>query len=144
MAAATPATEVSGKEVVSRLLEAWGGGQLALVDDLVATNYVGTVPGHPTLKGRGELKAYLETFREGFPDLNVTIQRQLAERDRVVTEFKLAGVHRGTFEGVPGTKKSIDLWASVFTRMRSGAVAEQWYEWDRLALYQQLEIMPRL
>jgi predicted ester cyclase len=61
------------------------------------------LPGQgPGLEG---LKNVLRGIKTAFPDIHWKIEEQIAEGDKVVTRFEWTGTHRGTFLGVPATRK---------------------------------------
>lgn len=85
------------------------------------------------------------TFRAMFaaiPDLHVTIQDQVAEGDKVVTRKLLQGTHQGVFMGVAPTGKPIAFAVIDILRLENGKVVEHWAIQDRLALMQQLGLLP--
>jgi hypothetical protein len=40
-------------------------------------------------------------MRQAFPDLQITIEEQIAEGDKVLTRFRTRGTHRGELWGIP-------------------------------------------
>lgn len=124
--------------------ELWQEGRMEAADQLVSPDYVADAPGKADLRGPEGLKELVRDYRSGFPDLVVAVNNQLAEGDRVVTEFSMKGVHTGNWTGVRATGKEISLGGTAFSQVTDGKVARQWYEWDRRKILEQLEIMPRV
>jgi len=85
--------------------------------------------------------AFREMFT-AFPDLHVTIQDQVAEGDKVVTHKLFQGTHQGTFMGIAPTGRQITFAVIDILRLDNGKVVEHWAIQDRLALMQQLGILP--
>jgi len=69
----------------------------------------------------------LHTFgilREAFPDLEVTVERQISVGDLVVTQLGLAGTHRGAFFAASPTGQQV-AWTIVYIdTLREGMVVE--------------------
>lgn len=135
----------SGKEVTLRCFEGlWAQNALNIADEILHPGYLGHAPGDRDMHGRDALKKYVRTYHQGFPGLRVTVLGQVEQGDRVVTEFTLTGVHKGKWYGVPATGRVVDLGGLAFTRLSGGLIAEQWYEWERRQLLEQLGLLPTL
>lgn len=68
------------------------------------------LPGQgPGLEG---WKDILRAMRSAFPDLNFSIEEQIAEHDKVVSRFEWTGTHTGGFLGVPATGRRVQIWVS--------------------------------
>ncbi|HEY1277914.1 MAG TPA: ester cyclase [Thermoleophilaceae bacterium] len=107
-----------GKAAIRRFVDGvWNAGELDLVDELVAADYIGHhgAPSHQTL-GREGLRRRVAAVRREYPDLEVRIDDELAEEDRVVTRWTA----RGRQLEVSGV--------SVF-RMLAGRQVESWTYW---------------
>jgi predicted SnoaL-like aldol condensation-catalyzing enzyme len=78
------------KRKVRLFVEAvWNEGRLELIDELVAADYVGHVPGiKPGVLGREGVRRLVSSRRQAYPDLYVKIDDQIAEDDRVVTRWQ--------------------------------------------------------
>ena len=132
------------KKIERRLLEeVYGNGNLDLIDDLVATDFVG----HGTStdggdQGRDAYRAFVVAMRTAFPDLHFTIEHQIAEGDKVVTRFRAEGTHLGPFQGMPPTGKKGELSGTIIDRVAGGQVVECWSNTDDLGLLQQLGAIP--
>jgi steroid delta-isomerase-like uncharacterized protein len=124
--------------------ELWAAGKLETADEIISADYAGHAPGDRGMRGREQLKELVRAYHTGFPGLEISVLGQLAERDRVVTEFTMAGVHTGRWMGVPATGREIWLGCLAFTVVRDGLIAEQWYEWERRKLLEQLKLVPIL
>jgi predicted ester cyclase len=124
--------------------ELWGRTELAVADEILHAGFAGRAPGEPDMRGRDSLKALVSAYHAGFPGLSVAILGQLGERDLVVTEFAMAGVHAGRWMGVPATGRQMRLACVAFSRIGDGLIKQQWYEWERRKLLEQLGLVPVL
>jgi hypothetical protein len=95
-----------------------------------------------SVNGLAELKQLMRHIVDGFPDFEVTIEELVAEGDKVAAMSIETGTHRGEFEGIPPTGKSISLREVNLFRISEGRIAEVWQISDQLAFMQQLGLMP--
>jgi predicted ester cyclase len=78
----------------------------------------------------------------GIPDLRVTIEELVAEGDKVAVRRSYEGTHRGELLGIPPTGKQVRIGGISIFRLTEGKIAEHWEQLDRLALMQQLGVIP--
>jgi steroid delta-isomerase-like uncharacterized protein len=116
-------------------------GNLALVDELFAANYVLHMPGLPPIDREG-YKQMIAMFRAAFPDLVVTTDAQVAEGDRVVNRWTTRGTHRGEFMGIPATGKMVMFTGMNILRFENGKITEHWGLFDMPGIIQQLRAVP--
>ncbi len=132
----------ANKAIVRRLIEAaWNQGNLAVIDELIAPDYVLHIDA-PGPGGREGYKQDVAMHRSAFPDLQFTIDDLVAEGDKVVLRATLRGTHQGEYIGIPPTDKAITLTAISVRRIADGQIAEEWVELDMLGLLQQFGVIP--
>jgi len=90
------------KVVVRKMFEAFNKRNLALLDELIAPDYVDQLH---QLRGLDDVKQFLTTLIKGFPDLLMTIEDIIAEGDKVWVRVKVAGTNTGEFRGEPPSGK---------------------------------------
>lgn len=125
------------KAIASRYLESINTGNLDIIDEVVASNYVGHVSGEET-HGPEELKQSVGMYVEAFPDISFTVEDEIAEGDKVVMRWTMRGTHRGGLMGIAPTGKQITVTGISVHRIEGGKVVDQWDSPDRLGLMQQL------
>jgi predicted ester cyclase len=79
--------------------EIWNQGNVALVDELFASNFM---VGDEYWGPEGE-RQWVVNARVAFPDIHFSIESQVAEGDLVVTRWSWRGTHQGTFLGIAAT-----------------------------------------
>lgn len=121
--------------------EVWNGGNLAVVDELIASDYAGHHSGNEASGPQG-VKQYFSGLRGAFPDIHFTIEDQIAEGDRVVTRWVARATHTGPFHGIPPTGKPGAVSGITINRVANGKVVEGWTNLDELGLMQQLGVIP--
>ncbi len=126
--------------------EVWNGGNLAAIDELVSPAYVDHDPTNPisTLEGLEGVKQSITTWRTAFPDVQVTVESQIAEGDMVATRWTARATQRGTLLGIPPTGRAASVTGVFCERYQEGKVAESWTVFDALGLLQQLGAIPPL
>jgi steroid delta-isomerase-like uncharacterized protein len=131
------------KDVVRRFWGVWEEGNIGLVDELVAPDYVNHSPGIPDQpEGPEGIKAVVSMFRGGMPDLRVVIDDMIAEGDKVAVRYTLEGTHEGELFGVPPTGRRISIESVTIERVSGGKIREHWRVTDTLDMMQQLGAMP--
>lgn len=134
------------KAMTRRFLEeAFNGGNLGVVDELVAPQFVNhdsALP-EPTI-GIEAAKASISGYRGAFPDLRVTIEQQVAEGEYVTTRWTARGTHQGDLFGMTATGKQATVTGITIDRIVDGKFVESWTNWDTLGLMQQLGVVPAL
>ena len=120
-------------------------GNLDLVDELLSPNYVLHDPGIPggELRGpEGFKNQWVSMFRTAFPDLQLSIEDQVAEGDKVVTRYTGRGTHQGELMGIPPTNNEAVVSGMIMSRVSGGRVEEEWNNFDALGMMQQLGLIP--
>jgi steroid delta-isomerase-like uncharacterized protein len=124
--------------------EAFSRGDLDVIDELVADNFVNHDPTLPPdlPPGREGFKELVNFYRSAFPDAQVTVENQIAEGDKVATRWTGRGTHQGDFAGLPATGKQATITGITIDRIEGGRIVESWNEANQLGLLQQLGAIP--
>jgi steroid delta-isomerase-like uncharacterized protein len=118
-------------------------GNLDAAEEIYAPNYVGHEPAFGDIQGVESAKQFAATYRQAFPDLQSTIEDQVAEGDKVVTRFTSRGTHQGESEDFgPPTGNRIEVTGITFEQFADGKIVEDWTNFDALGLMQQLGLVP--
>lgn len=79
----------------------WNEGRLDLIDELVAADYVGLLPGADMgVSGPEGVRRLVASRRRAHPGLHIKIEDQVAEEDRVVTRWQATATAPAA-DGVP-------------------------------------------
>lgn len=126
-----------------RLLEdAFGGGDLAVIDQLVAPDFVEHQSGAQGI-GPGALQRLVGSLRASFPDLQLSIEEIAAVDDRVWVRSRGSGTDTGGVAGRPPSGRRIEIDVIDVVRFENGLIAEHWGVADRLGMLQQVGFLPR-
>ena len=120
------------------------GGNLDAAQEIYAPDYVGHEPTFGDVHGVEGAKQFAATYRQAFPDIQTTMEDQLAEGDKVVTRFTSRGTHQGDTEDFgPPTGNRIEVTGITIERFsEEGKIVEDWTNFDALGLMQQLGLIP--
>jgi len=117
--------------------EIWSKGNVDLIDDSFAEDFIGHFPGE-TLYGRRALLNQVNAHRNSFPDWTEEVEDTIADRDRVVVRFRSRGTNLGEFLGNPPTGNRVEISEVAIFRLSNGKIIEQWVYPDMLSLQRQL------
>lgn len=131
--------------VKRELEEAFNKGNLAVLDEIIAEDYVSYDPAFPEpIRGREGLRELIQSYRTGMADLHVHVDDQIAEGDKVVTRWTATGRHAGDMLGVPATGRPLKIAGITIERFEDGLIVEDWVAWDALGLMRQLGVVPEM
>jgi steroid delta-isomerase-like uncharacterized protein len=130
------------KSKVRRLVdEAQSAGQLGVVDELLADDFVDHTPLPGLPPTREGVKMLFAGLRAAFPDLHVTISEQIAEDTRVATRKTFRGTHHGDFLGVPASGRPVEFEVIDILTFENDKISEHRVILDQLGLLKQLGAM---
>jgi len=133
------------KAFVQRMVEViQNQHQLEQMTDFFEPNFINHLDHDPASPLTSVEKAQ-QSFRQlfsAFPDLRVTIEHQVAEGDTVMTHKRFYGTHLGSFMGTAPSGKSISFGVIDVLRLEHGKIVEHWAIQDRLALMQEVGLLP--
>jgi steroid delta-isomerase-like uncharacterized protein len=128
------------KAVVRRAIdEVVNKGNLAVVDEIMASNYVYHFPTHD-IEGPEGFKEFINMMRTAFPDLHVTIEDLIAEGDTLAACFTMRGTFKGELMGMVPTGKKLEFPEAVIIRFEDGKEVEATAYANMLSFNEQLGI----
>ncbi len=136
------ASTEENKKLVRRFYEEIDKGNLGVIDELVAEDYVDhnppPFPGLPP--GRAGVKQAFKIFWEATPGHH-HIEDQIAEGDKVVTRLTSFGKHEGDLPGAPRTGNDLKMTSITIHRIADGKLVEKWAEKDVMGFLKQIGLM---
>jgi steroid delta-isomerase-like uncharacterized protein len=120
--------------------EVFNKGNLAIIPEFIAPDYVYRSPLGMEAKGPEGFKQMVTRVRTAFPDLHITIEDMVAEGDMVAIRYTMRGTFKGEYMGIAPTGKKMELPNAGFARFRGGKQVDVWPYLDSLTYYQQLGI----
>ncbi len=130
------------KKVVRRFYEEVHGGNLDVLDELVAPAIF--------LHGwRSERRLTIDEVlqiakgqRAAFPDWKVTVHDLVAEGDLVASNLTITGTHQGNFGRHAPTGRQVSFTGMFLDRVADGKIVEMWHRPDFLRLLKQIGAVP--
>jgi steroid delta-isomerase-like uncharacterized protein len=123
--------------------EAFNRGNLGVVDEIYAPDYVGHTAGLPEqTPGPEGVKEFVRLYRRAFPDLHTIIEDIVTEGDRVAYRWTAVGTHQGELMGVPPSSNRVELTGITIERIVGGKVVETWNNFDQLGMMRQIGVIP--
>ena len=132
----------ANKAISRRIFDIFSGGDLSILDEVLADSYVDHNPFPGQAPGREGVTQIITDMRAAFPDLQVTQEDQIAEGDKVVTRWSASGTHQGDFQGIPPTGKRVDVSGIVIDRIAGGQIVDHWEQFDSMSMMIQLGAIP--
>jgi steroid delta-isomerase-like uncharacterized protein len=126
------------KAIARRFLAAFAAGDTATLTQVVSENIVDHNAPPGAKPGRAGLFDAVAMFRAGFPDLQISTDRIVAEGESVAVHGRMKGTNTGPLMGRPATGKSADIGYMDMYRIVNGQIAEVWHVEDIVGMLAQL------
>ena len=94
--------------------------------------------------GPRAMAMFLDLYLRAFPDLKITFEDVIADRDRVVTRWRLEGTQKGPLMGIAPSGRRVNIEGIRIDRIADGRIVESWMQWDTLGLLEQIGALPKL
>jgi predicted ester cyclase len=123
------------KAAARAVFDVWSTGDIHRLDGLVPPGVVHHDPYDP--HGADDLvgmKRTIELNRNAFPDMQLTVEDQVAEGDKVVTRWPAEMTHAGNLAGAAPTGRRITSTGITIDRFDDGKIVEAWRSMDTLGL----------
>lgn len=138
-------TEANTALVRRYLEEVIHQGNVAAIDESIATNHVLNWPGSPTpMCGPEGFKHLLIIYASAFPDLHWTTEEVTAQGETVVARLRARGTHQRELMGMPPTSKQVTWTETHIFRVAGGKLVEHWTNLDQVGMLQHLGVLPRV
>ena len=124
--------------------EVWNKGRADAIPEMLAAD--GIVHGlsedaSQPLRGPAGFLPFHAQFREAFPNIEVVIEDQIAEGDRLATRCSVRGKHEGDSLGFKATQAPVEFTGVAITRIKDGQIVEAWNNFDFMKMYKQLGVI---
>ena len=119
-------SEENKKKTRQFYTEVMGKGNLAVLDDFIAPNFVDHQPAPGQEPGAAGVKQFVTAVRNAISGLQVTVEHLVAEGDMVMAHVACRGKHTGELMGIPPSGKDIVMRVSDLVRIENGKAVERW------------------
>ena len=140
-------SEEENKAIARRALKEIfsGQGNLEVADEIISPNFVGHDPvSSEDSRGPEGVKEFAMMYRNAFPDVQLSVEDQVAEGDMVVTRWIARGTHQGELMGIAPTGNRVTVAGTSVERIVDGKIEETWDNYDALGMMQQIGAIPSL
>jgi steroid delta-isomerase-like uncharacterized protein len=136
-------TTEENQAIVLRWFAELDRGNLDIVDELIAEEYVDHNPALPDLPpGREGVRQYVRILKEAFPDAVHIIEDVTAEGDKVMTRVSARGSFLGACLGYQPNGKMVEITGSAVHRLENGKLMEHWAQVDMAGFMRQIGALP--
>ena len=121
--------------------EVWNKGRADAIAEMLAEDAVVhglSEDAAKPLRGPAGFLPFHSQFREAFPNVEVVVEDQIGEGDKVATRCSVRGKHEGDSLGFKATQAPVEFTGMVNTRIRDGKIVEAWNNFDFMKMYKQL------
>lgn len=135
-----PSSVDANKAMVNRYFsELMSQGKLEVIDEIIGERFSFHIPTLPEpIRGKDGMRGFVTGLRTGFPDIQFTVERLIAEDDKAAARWFIQGTHNGPFLGMPPTGNKVkDQGLDIFV-FSGGKIAEIWVNENDLGLMKQL------
>ncbi len=126
--------------------EVWNKGSLDVIEEIASSGVIFHSP-PDTPPGWESIKQVVASFRAAFPDVCLTVEDLIVEKDKTVARLTITGTHRGAFRShlktLMPTGKTIRVQVlDIFRHDANSKLAECWSGFDMFGMLQQLGAIP--
>jgi predicted ester cyclase len=97
---------------------------------------------HEYWHGPKSVKRYAAMVRAAFPDLEYTVEDQIAEGNSVSTRHRASGIHEGELLRLAPTGNRVEIAGISIMRIEGGKIEEIWENYDAPGMLQMLGLIP--
>ena len=113
------------KEIVRRYYEeVVNTGNIDIIKDFISEEYTEVIDGKRHSVGIEGAKAHVIGVRQTYPDLHLSIERQIAEDEWVGTCITARGTHMGSWLGIKPTGKPVAFTGVNVDRVVGGRIVQ--------------------
>jgi len=113
--------------------EIWNERRIETIYELLAADAVGHLEGEDIV-GPDPFVKHFSDLLKTFPDLRVSVDEVVAQKDSVAVRWTVAGTHQGAGLGLAPTGRSVRVRGMTLAHVRDGRIVEAWDSWDRTGL----------
>jgi predicted ester cyclase len=99
-------------------------GNIDIIDQFISSNYSEVHNNKRYTIGIDGAKEHIIGVRKTYPDLQLSIEQQIAEGDLVASCFTMTGTHEGLWMGIKPTGKRIQVTGVNIDRLIGGKLVE--------------------
>jgi len=134
----------TNKAIVRHMLEkVWNERRPDLIEEFYTENVVYHLVGMSSKTGTESVRKTVGTVLDAYPDLQYTIDDEIAEGDKVVSRWTMNGMLHGEMIDIPASGKDVIQSGVTIFHLSNARIDEFWFLSDNPEWIQQLGIVPR-
>ena len=126
------------KAVVRKFYALLEKGDMSGISQLLSDKFAWYFAGVPAPFDKQSTVGFLQAFRVAFPDLQHSLDPQIAEGDHVITPLTFRATHPGELQVIPTSGKRVEIRALNINRILGGKIAQVETVVDMMGLMQQM------
>jgi predicted ester cyclase len=132
-------TAENNQATIIKYIDEMNKGNEAYLDEYFGSGY--TFHGSMGDMDIAAFKEFHHQVLNAFPDLVMSAEDIISIGDKVITRWKMHGIHKGRFLEIEATGKEVTITGIIISRFENGKVVEEWEEANIASLMQQLGTM---
>jgi len=113
------------KKIVRRYIEeSVNIGNVENLDEFISPDYIETLDPSKKKLGVEGARQHIMAVRQTFPDLHLTVEKQISEGDWVVTCITARATHQGEWLGIKPTGKEVEITVVNVDKVVNGRIME--------------------
>jgi predicted ester cyclase len=113
------------KKIVRRYIEeAVNTGNIENLDEFISPEYIETLDPSKKILGVEGARQHIIGVRQTFPDLHLTVEKQISEGDWVVTCITARATHQGEWLSIKPTGKKVEITVVNVDKIVNGRIVE--------------------
>jgi len=133
------------KALARRANEMWASGNVDVVEDIFAADYVNhqesDVAGGISDRDLASWKALVAGHHAAFSNARTRVLMQIAEGDMVATRWEFTVTHTGDYLGHEPTGRTVSWTGVQIDRIEDGRISESWVNWDKYRQFDALKLI---
>ncbi|MCA4133429.1 ester cyclase [Arthrobacter sp. M4] len=126
------------KRITEAWARAWGEGDTAAFEQILAKDY--RRHSKTGEEGLAEVIRQIEESHAAFSDFHVDVLQAVEGSELIAIHWQSAGIHTGTYMGVPPTHRAVTVNGASFLSHKDGLITEESVVWDPRELLSSMNI----
>jgi steroid delta-isomerase-like uncharacterized protein len=124
--------------------EVWNQRRRETIMELFAPDGVshGVDENGGVIRGAHNFLPFFDRFCGAFPNFKLTVEECFGSGDLVVLRWTARMTHTGDHLGFPASQKDVAIGGMTMAKIANGRIVEAWDHWDKLAMLQQIGVVP--
>ena len=131
------------KQIVTRWYTAFDQKNPAILDEILAKDWIDIPPAPAQPPGSEGAKQILVQLGTTFPDLRIKIEDILQDSNKVVVRSTISGTQKGPLLAYPAKNRKMTIQAVDIHQVKDGKIIQTWHTEDWMTGFHQLGILEK-